>query len=94
MKDSPAPIKTKLYARLDLKYATVMEKARPLERVGGVGRSVASDDYFTLHILVDLDETRVINVCNCLLEKQVGGLMVLSFPEIFILLFLRVIIAY
>lgn len=55
---------------------------------------MASDDYFTLHILVDLDETRVIDVCNCLLEKQVGGLMVLSFPEIFILLFLWVIIAY
>lgn len=79
---------------LDLKYAIVMLKARPLERVGRGGRAVALDDYFTLHILVDLDETRVINVCNCLLEKQVGSLMVLSFPEIFILLFLWVIIAY
>lgn len=55
---------------------------------------MASDDYFTSHILVNLDETRVVSVCDCLLEKQVGSLTVLSFPEIFILLFLWVIIAY
>lgn len=45
-------------------------------------------------VLVNLDGTRVISVCDCLLEKQVGGLLVLNFPEIFILLFLWVIIAY
>lgn len=55
---------------------------------------MASDDYFIPHIPVGLDETRVRSVCDCLLEKQVGSLMVLSFPEIVILLFLWVIIAY
>lgn len=34
---------------------------------------MASDDYFTSHILVNLDETRVVSVCDCLLEKQVGS---------------------
>lgn len=71
-----------------------MEKARPLERVRRGRSSMASDDYFTSHTLANLDETRVVSVCDCLLEKQVGSLMVLSFPEIFILLFLWVIIAY
>lgn len=79
------------WAGLETCHSNVKDKT-----IGGVGgvRSVVSDDYFTTHILADLNETRIISVCDRLLEKQVGSLMVLSFPEIFILLFLRVIMAY